>query len=209
MGAVRVVELMKAADATIAEAGAKALRSIALPYSGKDEVFEAGGIDALMEVMALHKTHEGVCEAVSDALGRITKFGITDKKGMLQALPLLLECFSIHKTNICICESVSGVLCNLVNVYEALTRGVLDTGAVQVLVEILEIHKDHKAICSSASSALYGIVIGSAERKASVVRAGAVPLLAAVYKTHSGSARVHARDALDSLGFKYDGSKKY
>ena len=33
MGAVRVVELMNAADATIAEAGAKALRGIALPFS--------------------------------------------------------------------------------------------------------------------------------------------------------------------------------
>ncbi len=56
MGAVRVVELMKGADATVAEAGAKALSDFEID---SDEICEAGGIAVLMEALANHKSHAG------------------------------------------------------------------------------------------------------------------------------------------------------
>ena len=86
MGAVRVVELMKAADATVAEAGANELADIASTEEGKQAVFEAGGVAVLMEALARHKTHADVCEEASFALSRITCGNEEGKQALVVSL---------------------------------------------------------------------------------------------------------------------------
>ena len=139
-----VIELMKGANATVAEAGAKALASIALPqevYQGGDQgVFEAGGVTLLLEVLSLHKTHAGVCEAVSRALGNIAVGSDALKQAVLAGLPLLLEVLSLHKTHAGVCEAVSIALYNISAGSATRKASIVSAGAVPLLAAVW---KDH------------------------------------------------------------------
>ena len=140
MGAVRVVELMKAADATVAKAGAKALNEIAIS-GGKQLVFEAGGVAALMDVMARHKTHAGVCAEASYALASIAFGSEARAQAVLEALALLLEVMELHKTNADVCFGVSYALYNIAYDGGASCRAsIVSAGAVPLLAAVRKNH---------------------------------------------------------------------
>ena len=137
---MRVVALMKAADATVAEAGASALGYIAgWEEETKQAVFEAGGVAVLMEALARHKTSAGVCAQASRALGNIALWSGARAQAVLEALPLLLEALSLHKTHAKVCENVSFALYMIAN--SETRASIVSVGAVPLLAAVC---KDHE-----------------------------------------------------------------
>ena len=101
---MRVLELMKGADATVTEAGARMIQEICKVggEKGQQEVFDAGAIPVLLESLALYTSNASVCEAVCHAMIIVVVSGSEDLKSSFVdsgAVPLLAAVCKAHSGN--------------------------------------------------------------------------------------------------------------
>ena len=97
MSSLRVVELMKGADAVVCAAGAEALRDHSC--DGKDdEIVKAGGIGALVAALKAHLGAQEVCEWVAGALGYLANGSEERSNAIVKAgaVPLLAAAHKNH-----------------------------------------------------------------------------------------------------------------
>jgi hypothetical protein len=99
MSSLRVVELMKGADAAVCAAGANALYYHSAINGKPDEVVKAGGIGALVAALNAHLGAKEVCRGVARALGCLADGSEERGNAIVKAgaVPLLAAAHKNHK----------------------------------------------------------------------------------------------------------------
>ena len=187
MGAARVVALMiaGAASVSVARAGAKALRDIAISDAGMTACVEAGAPLAVVAALTTHAGVADVCEQGCKALGKIAGSDAGRAACAEAGAPrAVVAALTMHAGVAAVCQKGCRALISMA-AYDAGRAACVDADAPRALVAALTIHAGEVAVCEYGCGALINMAMSDAGR-AACVEAGAPHAVVAALTMHAG-----------------------